>query len=74
MLRLCLRDDREGWPLYLELSLLIGSHELLVQRGVPLVDYSPDPIILRAIRPYVGRSILKMKLLFLILKVDGRWL
>ena len=70
MLRLCLRDDRKGRPLYLELSLLIGSHELLVQRGVPLVDYSPDLIILRAIRPYVGRSILKMRLLFLILKVD----
>lgn len=58
MLRLCLRDDIEGWPLYLELSLLVGMQELLVKRGVPLVDYLPDPIIFRAIRPYLGRNIL----------------
>jgi hypothetical protein len=74
MLRLYLRDDRIGWPLYLELSLLIGNHELLVERGVPLVDYRPDPIIFGAIRPYFARDILMRRLLSLILKVDGRWL
>jgi hypothetical protein len=74
MLRLCLRDDREGRPLYLELSLLISNHELLIERGVPLVDYRSDPIIFGAIRPYFARDILMRRLLSLILKVDGRWL
>ena len=73
MLCLCLRDDREGGPLYLELSVLIGSHELLVEWGVPLVDYRSDLIIFRAIRPYIGRDVIK-RLLSLILKVDGLWL
>jgi hypothetical protein len=57
----------------LELFVLIGNHELFVERGVPLVDYRSDPIIFRSIRPYIGRDVLK-RLLSLILKVDGRWL
>ena len=69
----CLRmDNREGRPLYLKLSLLISNHELLVERGVPLVDYRSDPIIFGAIRPYFSRHVLMRRLLSLILKVDGR--
>ena len=59
----------------MELSLLIGNQELLVERGVPLVDYRFDPIIFRAIRPYIARDVIKRTLLLsLILKIDGRWL